>query len=169
MRKLSHTPQDTEIEIADVVGGCTHVFYARQPTDRERFLYEAKRYERRGNTIYDRLPGQRRHYGRKVLTGFVKGTMGDEEGNPIASDPEDPEYREDWADLIAASFPQAFDVVARVMFESTSTVPRRTGEEEQENIQVVYGDEPAEDEAQDGEAREEMSRPLASSSSGKSS
>ncbi len=168
MRKLSHTPQDTEIEIADVVGGCTHVFYARQPTDRERFLYEANRFRREGNTIYDRLPEQRREYGRKVLTGFVKGTLGDEEGNPIASDPEDPDYREDWADLIAASFPQAFDVAARVMFESTSTVPRRT-EEEQENLQVVYGDDPAEDVPQEDATQEEVSRPLASSSSGRSS
>ena len=164
MRRLSKTPQDTEIEIADVVGGCTHVVYARQPTDRERFLYEARRYERRGNTIYDRLPRQRRSYGRRILTGFIKGTLGDEEGHPIASDPEDPDYREDWADLIAASFPQAFDVAAKVMFEGTSTVPRRTGEEEQEEIQVVYSDEPGEGDPLDHETLEEVDRPLASSS-----
>jgi hypothetical protein len=161
MRRLSHTPQDTVIEVSDLVGGCTHVVYARQPTDRERFLYEANRYERQGNTIYDRLPRQRRHYGRQVITGFDKGTLGDEEGRLISSDPQDPDYRQDWAELIGVSFPQLFDEVARVMFEATRTVP--TSQEERDKLRFEI-DGNASGEPADDEQVEELDGPLGRSS-----
>lgn len=182
MRKLSTKQEDEIIEIADTLGDCVHEFYARHPTTTERFQYDANKLERKGNTIYNRLPQQRQHYGKKVLTGFKKGTLGDEEGNSFSSDPSDPDYREDWKELISAGYPEAFDVMAKVMFESSRTLPRSRDDSNEDLELKIVGDEGEEqaagpednagtqqnDGSEDGTVAEELEDPLAKSSSGKS-
>ncbi len=105
--------------------GDEHEIYFRTPTTTERMQYRAGMWERKEGKIINRAAGQRMQYGAAIITGFKKGSLG-ADGQPIASDPADPDYREDWLDLLTAAAPDVIDLVAQQVFE-TGQVQRDHG------------------------------------------
>ncbi len=106
------------LEIQDGMTGDTHEVYYRMPGNEERAAYQNGAFERRGQKIRSRIFENRLKFGARLITGFAKGTIGID-GKMISSDPDDPDYRQDWKDLLVR---HAGDIVASVaasVFEAT--------------------------------------------------
>ena len=116
MRDIKAT--ENTIEINDGHCGDVHVLKYRNPTRQEMTAYQARLFERKGKKMIPRFFEARVEFGRKLLTGFVKGTLG-YEGKAFASDPSDPDYRADWCDLLVECAPDIVAVVAQQAFEAT--------------------------------------------------
>jgi len=127
MRDLTAT-RNTAV-ITDSISGDTHEVYYRRPTNREMVGFQNNAFKRKGNRIENRLFETRLLYGSKIVTGFRKGTLGCH-GKPIASDPNDPDYREDWLQLIVDHAPDVVAVVAMIAFEGTTASRNDEFEEE---------------------------------------
>lgn len=117
MRDLS-----TNLHVARVQDGDdVHVIQYRRPTNEEMVTYQASLFVRKGNKLVSRVAEMRLKFGARILVGFEKGTFG-YEGKPFSCDPLDPDYRENWKDLILQS---AWDVVSAIgkhAFEGTTVV-----------------------------------------------
>lgn len=106
------------LEIHDGMSGDVHEIHYRMPTNEERAAYQNGAFERRGQKIRSRIFENRLKFGARIITGFRKGTLGID-GNAFSSDPDDPDFRQDWKDLLVR---YAGDVVASVgagIFEGT--------------------------------------------------
>lgn len=97
--------------------GDEHEIYFRNPTTTERMQYRAGMWERQDDKIVNKTATQRMKYGAAIITGFKKGSLG-ADGKPIASDQADPDYREDWLDLLTVAAPDVIDLVAQQVFEA---------------------------------------------------
>lgn len=116
------------LEILDGISGDVHEVYYRMPTNEERAAYQNGVFERRGRTLRSRLFENRLKFGARIITGFAKGTIGID-GKLISPDPNDPDFRQDWKDLLVR---HAGDVVASVaasVFESTGAAREADPEE----------------------------------------
>jgi len=116
MRDLS--AQKNIVEIQDGISGDVHEMHYRPPTTEEIAAYQNGLFERRGRKLRSRITENRLKYGARILTGFKKGTFGCD-GRPFASDPADPDYREDWKEQLVKNAPDVVCAVALVAFEST--------------------------------------------------
>lgn len=108
------------LEIQDGISGDVHEIYYRMPSNEERAAYQNGAFERRGNRIKSRLFENRLKFGARLITGFRKGTIGID-GKAFSSDSSDPDYRQDWKELLVR---HAGDIVASVaagVFENTGT------------------------------------------------
>ncbi|MCE5334269.1 MAG: hypothetical protein LLG06_06735 [Desulfobacteraceae bacterium] len=106
------------LEILDGISGDVHEIHYRMPTNEERAAYQNGAFERRGRKVRTRIFENRIKFGARIVTGFRKGSLG-VDGRPIASDPNDPDFRQDWKDLLVQ---HAGDIVASVaasVFENT--------------------------------------------------
>lgn len=106
------------LEIQDGITGDVHEVWYRMPTNEERAAYQNGVFERRGQKLRSRIFENRLKFGARIITGFAKGTIGID-GKPISPDPNDPDFRQDWKDLLVR---HAGDIVASVavsVFEST--------------------------------------------------
>jgi hypothetical protein len=106
------------IEIQDGISGDIHEIYYRLPTNEERASYQSNLISRRGKKIQTRIFETRIKFGGKLVTGFRKGTLGIE-GKAFASDSTDPDYREDWKELLLKFAPDVIASVAVTAFEAT--------------------------------------------------
>ncbi len=91
------------------------------PTNEERAAYQNGAFERRGQKLRSRIFENRLKFGARIITGFRKGTLG-VGGKTFSSEPDDPDYRQDWKDLLLL---HAGDVVASIavaVFENTGPV-----------------------------------------------
>ena len=122
------------IEIKDDVAGVIHEFYYRMPTTKERVQYRAGLFERKGNKIINRVFEQQVKFGAKVVTGFRKGSLAIQ-GKPISSDQSDPDYREDWKELLMKGCPELLAVVGKTAFEGAEAVHGISG------LEVTVGEE----------------------------
>jgi len=106
-------------KINDGISGDIHEIYYRAPTNEERSAYLNGAVKRSGKKLIPKVFETRIKFGSAIITGFKKGTIGIE-GQVFSSDPNDPDYREDWkAQLVN----QAGDIVAAVAvcaFEATA-------------------------------------------------
>ncbi len=115
------------LDIQDGITGDVHEIYYRMPTNEERAAYQNGVFERRGQKLKSRVFENRLKFGSRIISGFAKGTLGIE-GKPFSADPSDPDYRQDWKDLLIR---YAGDIVASVaanVFEATGAA--REGEPE---------------------------------------
>ena len=106
------------IEIQDGTSGDVHEIFYRMPTNEERAAYQNGVFERRGQKIKSRIFENRLKFGARIITGFSRGTFGTD-GRVFSADPADPDYRQDWKELLVR---HAGDVVASVaasVFEAT--------------------------------------------------
>ncbi len=106
------------LDIQDGITGDVHEIYYRMPTNEERAAYQNGVFERRGQKLKSRVFENRLKFGSRIISGFTKGTLGID-GKLFSSDPSDPEYRQDWKDLLTR---YAGDIVASVaasVFEAT--------------------------------------------------
>ncbi|MHC1727955.1 MAG: hypothetical protein AB9866_18460 [Syntrophobacteraceae bacterium] len=108
------------LEIHDGTSGDVHEIHYRMPSNEERAAYQNGAFERRGQKIRSRIFENRLKFGARIITGFRKGTLGID-GKAFSADSDDPDFRQDWKDLLMR---HAGDVVACVgacIFESTGS------------------------------------------------
>lgn len=119
MREL--TPQRSVIEIKDELGGSIHEFEHRAPTTSERVAYRAGLWRREENKVINCTETQRVKFGLAVLTGFKKGTLcvG---GKPISCAAEDPDYCENWKDVLAQGAPELVAEIGRIVFDGAQAI-----------------------------------------------
>lgn len=117
MRDLSES-----IYKATVIDGDEkHVIFYRRPDQKEIAAYQASLFERKGNKIIPKAAEARTKFGARIITGFEKGSFG-YAGKAFASDPADPDYREDWKKLLVDKVPDIIGAVGRFAFEATSVI-----------------------------------------------
>jgi len=104
--------------VRDGVSGDLHELHYRLPTNAERVSYQAGLWVRKGKQLINQALETRLRMGSQLLVGFVKGSIG-MDGKPFASDPNDPDYREDWRELLLQYAPDVVAVVALAAFEGT--------------------------------------------------
>jgi hypothetical protein len=106
------------VEIQDGISGDVHEIHYRNPSVEEMAGYQNGLFERRGRKLRNKIFENRLKYGGRIITGFEKGSFGCD-GKPLASDPSDPDYREDWKEQLVKNAPDVVCAVAMVAFEST--------------------------------------------------
>lgn len=106
------------VEINDGATGDVHEIFYRMPTNEERAAYQNGAFALRGRKLQARIFENRIKFGARVITGFKKGTLGID-GKPFASDANDPEFREDWKDLLVKNAGDIVTSVAALVFEGT--------------------------------------------------
>jgi len=104
--------------VRDGVSGDLHELHYRLPTNADRVSYQAGLWVRKGKQFINQALETRLRLGSQLLVGFVKGTIG-LDGKPFSSNPTDPDYREDWRELLLQYAPDVVAVVALAAFEGT--------------------------------------------------
>jgi hypothetical protein len=105
------------LEIVDPISGDVHEIYYRTPTNSERIAYAGALIRREGRKIRLRADTYSINvqYGLDVITGFKKGTIG-YNGKKISSDVMDPDFFENWKELLAQSAPEIAAAVGQTVF-----------------------------------------------------
>jgi hypothetical protein len=104
--KIHDGRSDTDIEL-----------YYRNPTTQEEVAYQSKLFRRQGKKLLINAYETRLEMGLKILTGFREGAFGIS-GKPISSDPQSPEYRKDWKELLKENASDIITALAFQIFES---------------------------------------------------
>jgi len=141
--------ENNVIEVQDGMSGDTHEIFYRQPTNKERAAYQAALFKRKGKKVIDCSFETRLRFGRRICTGFTKGTFG-AAGKPFASEIGDADYHKDWKKLISDGAPEVFTAMAFQVFEGTG---RSSGEMEFEAVELDDLDEDGQEAEQ--EAKED--------------
>ncbi|SDB04024.1 hypothetical protein SAMN05660653_00187 [Desulfonatronum thiosulfatophilum] len=123
------------IEIRDTIGGCVHEIYFRVPTTKERARYNAGRFYRDGKKIVDRTFVQNIEYGLAIMVGFRKGTFGID-GKAFSADKSDPDYREDWKELLRKAAPEIAAAVGGTVLGGVEMV-RLPSAEDLEDLELT--------------------------------
>jgi len=111
------------VEILDKrLGSPALVLYRREPTSRERFLYQTRKVVRNGKRIELRTHEVRQEFGLAVLTGFDEHPGLTASGQQLSCDPAAKGYRADWRELLATR-QDWIDIVAQDAFESAQAKP----------------------------------------------
>ena len=114
--------------IQDGISGDVHEIYYRSPRPEEIAAYQTGMFQRKGNNLVSRVAQQRMKWGGKIITGFRKGTIG-ADGKVIASDPNDPDYRSDWMELLKKGMPDVVMAVATAAFDRTEVTQEEPDED----------------------------------------
>jgi len=113
---------------AKVNDGCAvHEILFRRPTKQEIAAYTTSLFKRQGNKIIQQVHESRMKFGLRIIIGIKKGTLA-YEGRPFSSDPNDPDYREDWKVLLEKNAPDIVMAVAQTVFEGISVNVGEPGE-----------------------------------------
>jgi hypothetical protein len=123
MRDLSNPIYQLNVRDGDEV----HTFYYRRPTNQEHVAYRASMFKRVKNKIISTVGQARYDFGKRVVTGFDKGTMCDgfnADGSPnlFSCATEDPDYRDDWKELIGKTLPDIFAIIGEYVFEQQTGI-----------------------------------------------
>ncbi len=124
MRDLTRSDKNKMV-INDARSGSEIELYYRNPTTQEEVEYQAKLFKRQGKKVLINAFSTRLEMGLKILTGFREGDFGIE-GKPIASDPQSPNYKENWKDLLKDS---AADIITAFSFSVFEGARLDTGQE----------------------------------------
>ena len=110
-----------EFNVRDPISGDTLTLYFRFPTTEERQGYMSAMFERDENKIRFRISEARQEFGLKILSGIKKGSFSlIENGAPmreISSDSSDPDYLENWKELVAKQGIDIVEEMAAYIFE----------------------------------------------------
>lgn len=106
------------LEIQDGISGDVHEIYYRMPTNEERAAYQNGAFERRGRKLRARIFENRMKFGARIITGFRKGSLG-VGGKAFSCEPDDPDFRQDWKDLMIEHAGDIVASVAACVFETT--------------------------------------------------
>lgn len=149
--------ENNTITLMDPVDKFEVVFSYRTPTTDDRVRYQASRYKREGTKLIDRSRSAVVEAALGVLVGIRTGDF-TYAGAPVSSNPENPEYREDWKELVAAAAGDLLFLMGHDLFEGRVSIPDGA------NIEIVSEFEAAADKAEAEKAAEEPIPPLASCS-----
>ena len=125
------------LEVQDGMSGDIHEMFYRPPTNKERAAYQAALFKRQGKKVIDRSFETRLRFGKRICTGFTKGTFA-ADGKPFASDANDADCRKDWKVLIGKGAPEVLTAMAFQVFEGTG---KSAGEMEFETVDLDDLDE----------------------------
>ncbi len=135
MRDLQ--PSDkTKLTVFDAIGGGDVDLFYRMPTTKERTAYSSSLVKRKGNKIINKTGETRIRFGLDILTGVQDGYFS-YGGQPVSSDPNSPDYREDWKDLVEKTASDLISALSVTVFEGV----RPAGGD----VEMVSDDEEAED------------------------
>lgn len=116
-----------EVTITDPIGGGDVKLYYRTPTTNERQQYTSSLFQTKGRKVKTMISGARQKFGQKILTGFRHNDfcLVEEDGRKVAfaSDPKDPQYRENWKDLVVESAADLVETLAFHVFEGAKVMP----------------------------------------------
>lgn len=115
MRDLKKTDRNV-LKINDMVSGSELEMYYRLPTTQEMVSYQNRLIKRQGKKVLINAFETRLEMGLKILTGFKEGDFG-VDGQPISSDADSPNYREDWKDLLKETASDIVSTLAFAVFE----------------------------------------------------
>lgn len=131
--------------IAEVIEGeDKHEIHFRRPTTQERAEYAAGAFVRQGNQIVNNTFAMRVKLGSSLLLGFTKGTLG-ADGKLISSDHGDPDYRDDWRDILVNGAPEIVAAVAQAAFENVTLVGSGSKSGSTEGVVEDLGEAPLAD------------------------
>lgn len=117
MRDLTATRN--VLEVQDGISGDVHELYYRAPTNTEQASYQTKLFSLKGGKkMKVQIHQTRAAFGKKILTGFKKGTFGID-GKAFSSDPADPDYRGDWKELLSEHASAVLNALCFQVFEGT--------------------------------------------------
>ncbi|WKZ32924.1 MAG: hypothetical protein QY316_00525 [Thermodesulfobacteriota bacterium] len=136
MRELTRSEKNT-LTVLDSRSGSEIELYYRNPTSREEALYQSRLMKKKGGKIVVRSFDVRAEFGLKILTGFRTGDFG-VGGEPISSDPNDPNYRDDWKMIVAEGASDIVRTLALAVFEGV-----RVDSADDIDIEEVIDEEPA--------------------------
>jgi hypothetical protein len=105
-----------ELKILDSISGSEIVLYYRLPTTRERIAFNKSCFKEKGGKLINHTVAARAAGGEMVLAGirdgdFVYG------GTPLSSDPNSPNYREDWKALVKETAGDLLIALGMTVFE----------------------------------------------------
>lgn len=116
MRELKSSDRNV-ITVRDGRTGTDIELYYRSPTSREEVLYQSNLVRRKGKKVVVNA-GVRVRFALDILTGFRDGDFG-YEGRPISSNPESPNYREDWKEIVKEGASDILRTLSLAVFEGT--------------------------------------------------
>ncbi len=117
MRDLTKSDKN-KIIIHDTRSGSDIELYYRNPTTEEEIAYHNKLLKRQGRKMVLNIFETRLEIGLKILTGFREGDFG-LNGKPISSDPQSPNYCENWKELLKENAADIITAFAYAVFEGT--------------------------------------------------
>jgi hypothetical protein len=123
MLKLVET---TKLVVIATPGGDEVGVYFRQPTTKEMHGYQNEAVQRKRNNVKFRSSEAQMKYGDKVMEGIRDGDCGVPNSTgaivPISSNPESPDYRENWRDLLEKYAPNVIIALGAYVFGSTEAL-----------------------------------------------
>lgn len=132
-RRLSKT-ETNELSLYDHISGSDIVLTYRMPTTQEREGYANASVKRTRKGMKFQVVQARQEFGLKILAGIREGDFEVEDGKggwtPLSSDPESPNYREDWKAVVGELAPDLVQALAGHVFDASAEV---MGEEAEGN------------------------------------
>ena len=129
-RELS-TKTINKMTLSDDVSGDSYTFMYTLPTTSQRARYQSQLFKVRGNKVKSQVLETRMRLGLELLKGFEESKKnpitGQYEGGfvldgePISSDQESPNYREDWKDILEKGAADVIAFFALRVFEGVKT------------------------------------------------
>lgn len=92
--------------------------FHRDPTTTEVSQYNNEAVRRKGNKVQFRHAGAQLKFGAKILKGIGENDFGIN-GVPFSSDPNSPNYREDWKAIVVRTAHQAVQALGAAVFGGT--------------------------------------------------
>ena len=115
MRDLKKSDRNS-IEFNDPLSGTPLIVYYATPTASQIRAYQQMSIQRKGNKVVMNSFDPAMKYGQEIITGIGEGCFG-YDGRAISSDPESPDYRQDWKELMAESAADVVTLLARHVFD----------------------------------------------------
>ncbi|ACL05236.1 conserved hypothetical protein [Desulfatibacillum aliphaticivorans] len=136
--------EPNKLTIQDNVSNSKIVLFYRTPLPSEMAAYHNETVRRKGKKLEVRVAQARLKYGEKILVGFRDGDFAravkeNEEVKtvPMASDPNSPNYCQDWKDQVMKNASDLVMLLAGHVFDSSAEVEEtdepETGEDAEKN------------------------------------
>ena len=137
-RLLSDAPN--KLTLHDNISGSEIVLFYRNPTTQEMAGYHNESVTRKRKRVEFRQANAQLKYGERILLGFRDGDFVREENGqtkPMASDPDSPNYFEDWKAQVMKHAADLIMLMAAHVFNASAEVEEQdepeTGEDAEKN------------------------------------
>ncbi|MFA5423037.1 MAG: hypothetical protein WC374_04200 [Phycisphaerae bacterium] len=126
-RILSDKP--CRITFQDNIAGGSITLEYKLPSAEDRIKYSNSLISRHGKKIESTMGETRMKFGAKILSGIADGEFQKEDGKPLSSKQDSPNYDAEWKSFIEKYAPDVIAMLAMHVFENALTI----GEVEEED------------------------------------
>lgn len=126
-RILSDKP--CKVTFADNIAGGNITLEYRLPTTEERIAYTNGQVSRHGRKIESIMGNTRMKFGAKILTGIADGEFQKEDGKPLSSRQDSPDYNAEWKALVEKYAPDVVAMLAMHVFENALSLGESQSDE----------------------------------------